>query len=101
MLMPQETARTPNLLLDRATVRAVPSKHRRRESWTFRAGGRPRSSKHVPHCSPDCEHRRRHMANTSTGAGFQLRSTVKKEGILELSLVSVLAPEPKPEEVIV
>jgi len=39
------------------------------------------------------------MANTSTG--LQLRSTVKKDGILEISLVSVPTPEPKPEEVIV
>src|SRR5262250_1370752 len=39
------------------------------------------------------------MANTSTG--LQLRSTVKKDGILEISLVSVPVPEPKPEEVIV
>jgi NADPH2:quinone reductase len=41
------------------------------------------------------------MANTSTRTGLQLRSTVKKEGILELSLASVPTPEPKPEEVIV
>src|SRR6476661_4260873 len=41
------------------------------------------------------------MANTSMGTGLQLRSTVKKEGILELSLASVPTPEPKPEEVIV
>jgi len=39
------------------------------------------------------------MANTSTG--LQLRSTVKQDGILEISLVSVPTPEPKPEEVIV
>ena len=39
------------------------------------------------------------MANTSTG--LQLRSTVKKDGSLEISLVSVPTPEPKPEEVIV
>src|SRR5712691_3410743 len=45
--------------------------------------------------------RRRHMANTSTRTGLQLRSTVKKEGIVELSLASVPTPEPKPEEVIV
>ena len=38
------------------------------------------------------------MAETS---GLQLRSTVKKDGVLELSLVSVPVPEPKPEEVIV
>src|SRR2546428_6652638 len=45
--------------------------------------------------------RRRHMANTSTRTGLQLRSTVKKGGILEVSLTSVPTPEPKPEEVIV
>src|SRR5215510_5602061 len=39
------------------------------------------------------------MANTSTG--LQLRSTVKKDGTLEISLFSVPTPEPKPEEVIV
>ena len=37
------------------------------------------------------------MANASTG--LQLRSTVKKDGTLELSLVSIPTPEPKPEEV--
>src|SRR5258705_10243663 len=41
------------------------------------------------------------MANAGTGTGLQLRSTVKKDGTLELSLVSVPTPEPKPEEVIV
>src|SRR2546422_1856252 len=41
------------------------------------------------------------MANTSARTGLQLRSTVKKEDILELSLASVPTPEPKPEEVIV
>jgi len=41
------------------------------------------------------------MANASMGTGLQLRSTVKKDGILELSLVSIATPEPKPEEVIV
>ena len=35
------------------------------------------------------------------GTGLQLRSTVKRDGILELSLVEVAIPEPKPEEVIV
>ncbi|MGH2627311.1 MAG: NADH oxidase, partial [Anaerolineales bacterium] len=39
------------------------------------------------------------MAETSTG--LQLRSTVRQDGSLELSLVSVPVPEPKPEEVIV
>jgi NADPH2:quinone reductase len=39
---------------------------------------------------------------TSTpSTGLQLRSLVKKEGILELSLVTVDVSEPKPEEVIV
>ncbi len=33
--------------------------------------------------------------------GLQLRSTVKKEGIVELSLTSVPIPEPKPDEVVV
>jgi NADPH:quinone reductase len=33
--------------------------------------------------------------------GLQLRSTVKKEGILELSLARVTIPEPKPDEVVV
>src|SRR5881628_3980198 len=33
--------------------------------------------------------------------GLQMRSTVKKEGILELSLTSVPIPEPKPDEVVV
>src|SRR5205814_7456207 len=42
---------------------------------------------------------RRHVAQTSTG--LQLRSTVRQDGSLELSLVSVPTPEPKPEEVIV
>ena len=42
------------------------------------------------------------MASSSaTDTGFQLRSLVKKDGTLELSLVSVPTPEPKPEEVIV
>jgi NADPH2:quinone reductase len=39
------------------------------------------------------------MADTSTG--LQLRSTVKKDGIVEISLVSIPIPEPKPEEVVV
>jgi len=41
------------------------------------------------------------MASTSAGTGLQLRSTVKKEGVVELSLASVPTPEPKPEEVVV
>ena len=39
------------------------------------------------------------MAQTS--AGLQLRSTVRQDGSLELSLVGVPVPEPRPEEVIV
>jgi NADPH2:quinone reductase len=39
------------------------------------------------------------MANHSTG--LQLRSTVKKDGVLELSLVNVPTPDPKPDEVVV
>jgi len=38
---------------------------------------------------------------TTTGTGLQLRSTVKKDGTLELSLAKVPTPEPKPEEVVV
>jgi NADPH2:quinone reductase len=41
------------------------------------------------------------MAPASPGPGLQLRSTAKKDGTLELSLVSIPTPEPKPEEVIV
>ena len=41
------------------------------------------------------------MANAGTATGLQLRSTVRKDGTLELSLVDVATPEPKPEEVIV
>src|SRR5262245_26073240 len=41
------------------------------------------------------------MADTGTRMGLQLRSTVKKEGIVEISLAKVATPEPKPEEVIV
>jgi len=39
------------------------------------------------------------MANHSTG--LQLRSTVKKEGVLELTLANTPTPEPKPDEVVV
>jgi NADPH2:quinone reductase len=39
------------------------------------------------------------MANHATG--LQLRSTAKKEGVLELTLVNVPTPEPKPDEVVV
>ena len=38
---------------------------------------------------------------TVPATGFQLRTLVKKDGTLELSLASVPTPEPKPEEVIV
>ena len=41
------------------------------------------------------------MTTTNARTGLQLRSTVKKEGIVEISLASVPTPEPKPEEVIV
>src|SRR5262245_36977039 len=41
------------------------------------------------------------MTPASLGPGLQLRSMAKKDGTLELSLVSVPTPEPKPEEVIV
>ena len=41
------------------------------------------------------------MANAGIGTGLQLRSTITKDGALELSLVDVATPEPKPEEVIV
>jgi NADPH:quinone reductase len=38
---------------------------------------------------------------TSTSMGLQLRSTVKKEGIVEIALARVPTPDPKPEEVVV
>jgi NADPH:quinone reductase len=38
---------------------------------------------------------------TTTRTGLQLRSTVKKEGLLEISLADVPIPEPKPDEVVV
>src|SRR5260370_39785201 len=41
------------------------------------------------------------MPNATMGTGLQLRSTVKKDGTLELSLVGVGTPGPKPEEAIV
>jgi NADPH2:quinone reductase len=41
------------------------------------------------------------MADAATRMGLQIRSTVKKEGRVEISLVEVATPEPKPEEVIV
>jgi len=41
------------------------------------------------------------MADTSIDKGRQLRSTVRKDGIVEISLVTVAIPEPKPEEVLV
>ena len=33
--------------------------------------------------------------------GLQMQSTIKSEGVLELSLVEVPTPEPTPEEVVV
>jgi NADPH:quinone reductase len=41
------------------------------------------------------------MATENPGTGLQLRSMVKKDGTLEISLATVPTPEPKPEEVIV
>lgn len=41
------------------------------------------------------------MADITQATGLQLRSTVKPEGILELSLEQVPTPSPKPEEVVV
>ena len=38
---------------------------------------------------------------SSMSMGLQLRSTVKKEGIVEITLARVPTPEPKPEEVVV
>ena len=38
---------------------------------------------------------------SSTSMGLQMRSTVKKEGIVEITLARVPTPEPKPEEVVV
>src|SRR5262249_57755474 len=38
---------------------------------------------------------------TPARTGLQLRSTVKKEGVLELSLTDVPLPDPKPDEVVV
>ena len=41
------------------------------------------------------------MTDTSLDKGLQLRSMVTKAGVVEISLVTVATPEPKPEEVIV
>ena len=41
------------------------------------------------------------MTNQAPTTGLQLRTLVKKDGTLELSLVSVPTPAPKPDEVIV
>jgi NADPH:quinone reductase len=41
------------------------------------------------------------MADMSMDQGRQIRSTVKKDGVVELSLLAVATPDPKPEEVIV
>ena len=38
---------------------------------------------------------------TPTRSGLQLRSTVKRDGLLELSLADVPLPDPKPDEVVV
>jgi NADPH2:quinone reductase len=41
------------------------------------------------------------MADASIDQGLQIRSTVKKDGAVEISLIEVPTPDPKPEEVIV
>jgi NADPH:quinone reductase-like Zn-dependent oxidoreductase len=41
------------------------------------------------------------MANAYPKSGLQLRSIVKKDGVLELSLVDTPTPPPKPDEVVV
>jgi NADPH:quinone reductase len=41
------------------------------------------------------------MANNSNDTGLQLRSTVKPEGVLELSLVVLPTPQPQADEVVV
>ena len=41
------------------------------------------------------------MTLAEAGAGLQVRSTIKTEGVLELSIVSVPTPEPQADEVIV
>jgi NADPH2:quinone reductase len=41
------------------------------------------------------------MAETRMDEGLQIRSTVKTDGVVEISLIKVATPEPKPEEVIV
>ena len=41
------------------------------------------------------------MADAGTRMGLQIHSTVRKEGIVEISLANVPTPEPKPDEVVV
>ena len=41
------------------------------------------------------------MTDASARTGLQIRSTVKKDGIVEMSLANVPTPEPKPDEVVV
>jgi len=41
------------------------------------------------------------MADAATRKGLQIRSTVKNEGIVEISIADAPTPEPKPDEVIV
>ena len=48
--------------------------------------------------TPKTDHRRHLM---TTRDGLQLRSTIKAEGMLELSLVEVPTPDPGPDEVII
>ena len=41
------------------------------------------------------------MSQQNIATGLQLRSLVKKSGVLELSLVSVPTPEPGPDEIVI
>src|SRR5215208_1391629 len=41
------------------------------------------------------------MTTAATDTGLQLRSTIKREGVVELSLVSVPTPQPRADEVLV
>jgi hypothetical protein len=44
---------------------------------------------------------RRHMTAAATDTGLQLRSTIRPDGVVELSLVSVPTPQPGSDEVLV
>src|SRR5262252_6044148 len=41
------------------------------------------------------------MADASARTGLQIRSTVKKEGVVEITIVNTPTPEPKADEVVV